>query len=215
MPSYDWFLVHANADKPRIRPIYEALTAAGVTVFLDEVSLLPGDVWPKEIPKAQKNSKGSLLCLSKNADAAWFLQEEVQDAIRLHRQSEHRLFPILLEADAQIPYGLNILQAVRLYDVGLPTLVQQVVTMTGKLTALPTPAPVSRPSTAQVVNAWTKLMPSMRKGILFLDFPEAAAHLAENRSPYEQAIDLVNWASLQGVFDRLVAAIRREGPALL
>ncbi|HNC95008.1 MAG TPA: toll/interleukin-1 receptor domain-containing protein [Myxococcota bacterium] len=217
MVRFDWFLAHASADKPRVLPLYNALLGAGLRVFYDEKSLFPGDIWPKEIPKAQRDSRGSILCLSKNTDSAWYLQSEVQDAIALHRQGEHRLFPILLEPDAITPYGLNIVQAARGWELGSAGLVQQLLAATQRLPSAAPAVPAPRPAPQAVVDAWCKLMPAMRKEILLFDLPGAAQHFSEGGSLRAHAIELSTWANLQGeaTVCALVSAIRREAPGLL
>lgn len=46
------FLCHARNDQIRVRDLYNRLTKDGVDVWLDKVSLLPGQAWEYEIRKA-------------------------------------------------------------------------------------------------------------------------------------------------------------------
>lgn len=41
--EYDVFLSHGSPDKVWVRMLYGLLTAAGVTGYLDEVAIAPGD----------------------------------------------------------------------------------------------------------------------------------------------------------------------------
>ena len=60
------FLCHASADKPAVRKLYRYLRQRGVSPWLDEVDLLPGQDWQVEIPKAIFSSDVIVVCLSKN-----------------------------------------------------------------------------------------------------------------------------------------------------
>lgn len=44
------FLCHASEDKETVRKLYHQLKADGVEPWLDEVSILPGQEWQREIP---------------------------------------------------------------------------------------------------------------------------------------------------------------------
>ncbi|MCP4658931.1 MAG: TIR domain-containing protein, partial [bacterium] len=43
------FLCHATEDKPAVRALYQRLKNAGVSAWLDEEDLLPGQDWRLEI----------------------------------------------------------------------------------------------------------------------------------------------------------------------
>ena len=50
------FLCHASQDKPAVRELYHKLRQAGLNPWLDEVELLPGQRWQREIPPAVRAS---------------------------------------------------------------------------------------------------------------------------------------------------------------
>ena len=43
------FLCHINEDKPLVREVYQRLKSEGFEPWLDEVDLLPGQLWDREI----------------------------------------------------------------------------------------------------------------------------------------------------------------------
>ena len=58
------FLAHASEDKEPVRRLYHDLKARGFEPWLDEMDLVPGQVWKTEIPKAIRQAGVFLACLS-------------------------------------------------------------------------------------------------------------------------------------------------------
>ncbi|MGB7946524.1 MAG: toll/interleukin-1 receptor domain-containing protein, partial [Candidatus Binatia bacterium] len=58
------FLAHASEDKPAVRKLYADLKHHGFDPWLDEIDLLPGQVWKNEIPKAIADAAIFLACIS-------------------------------------------------------------------------------------------------------------------------------------------------------
>lgn len=50
------FLCHSSADRIAVRELHRHLLVAGAIPWLDEVDLLPGQVWEREIPTAVRRS---------------------------------------------------------------------------------------------------------------------------------------------------------------
>lgn len=111
--TYDLFLAHPSADKPSARALYDLLQP-DVRAFLDERSIPPGADRDREIPAAQRASRGTVVLISSHADTAWYLRDEIVTAIALHRAAPgaHGLVPVLLEPGAALPYGLSHVQAI-------------------------------------------------------------------------------------------------------
>lgn len=109
-PRYDLFLAYPSANKPSARALYQLLQP-DVRVFLDEVSIEPGDRWDQVIPAAQRASRATVILISSHADAAWYLGHELVTAIALHRAGGHDLVPVLIDPGAPLPYGLSHVQA--------------------------------------------------------------------------------------------------------
>ncbi len=118
--GYDVFVAYARADEEIAEALYEALVEdAGLHVFLDRRSLLPGDVWDTAIPGAIADSRVVVALLSPvddSAGEAWYQKEELIHGIRYTRrnQESRRLVPVLLnglERD-ELPYGLGRLTTI-------------------------------------------------------------------------------------------------------
>ncbi len=76
------FLCHAKEDKPKVRELYRRLHADGVEVWLDEKSLLPGQDWRVEIPRAVKEADVVIVCMSPvSARKEGFVQAEINFAL--------------------------------------------------------------------------------------------------------------------------------------
>jgi hypothetical protein len=114
--SHDLFLAHAGADRAAAEELFDLL-APDVRVWLDTRSLMLGDEWPVEIPRAQRAAVATVILASRSADHAYYLRDEIHTAVALHRSfpDEHRAVAVFLDgrpADPmQVPYGLRILNS--------------------------------------------------------------------------------------------------------
>jgi len=105
--KYHLFLAHSGKDTETAVQI-KHLLGGSVSVFLDCESLLPGDVWDVEIPKAQQESLITVILISRNLEKSFYQREEIAGAIALSRDSRHRVVPVYLDdAIASAPYGLQ------------------------------------------------------------------------------------------------------------
>ena len=68
--AWDFFLAHAGADKEAAEAVYELLRPH-FKVFLDSLSLLPGDDWDREIALAQSRSAVTLVLVSSRTEKAY------------------------------------------------------------------------------------------------------------------------------------------------
>lgn len=114
---YDFFLAHASSDKPYARALSQALRERGFRVFLDEVSLAagrPGRAWVSSIPEAQIAAQATVVLVSDKIDRAWYLKEEIVQAIELSRRGAHDVIPVYIDGlprqMTDVPYGLKALQ---------------------------------------------------------------------------------------------------------
>ncbi len=223
-----YFLAHASADKPLVRQLHAALTRAGVSCFLDEVDVLPGDEWDLVIPRAQRACASTLVLVSARYDAAYYLRDEVHTAIAQGRKpgSEHRIVPIYVDGPPDpMPYGLRLKQGLDLAALGMDEVVARLVALAAKLTAggAPPAAPAPPPPACDRKQLYDALCEIQRVGgmfeeILAFELPGAASYIAPAMaSPAQRAGDLVQWASLQGgdTLDRLCRAARKRAPGLL
>jgi hypothetical protein len=112
MPAADLFLAHAGPDTSAAEQLFDLL-APDIRVWLDARSLLPGDEWPVEIPRAQRAAMATVILVSRNADHAFYLRDEIHTAVALHRTfpGQHRVVAVFLDGrpsdPMQVPYGLR------------------------------------------------------------------------------------------------------------
>jgi anti-anti-sigma factor len=114
------FLCHSSADKAAVRELHRRLLSAGARPWLDEVELLPGQIWEREIPAAVRRSDAVVVCLSLGSvGKSGYLQREIKYAIdAAEEQSDDSIFliPGRLEA-CEVPERLQRWQWVDLFAV--------------------------------------------------------------------------------------------------
>jgi formylglycine-generating enzyme required for sulfatase activity len=102
------FLAHAHEDKAQVRKLYADLKARGFDPWLDEIDLMPGQIWKTEIPNAIRHAEMFLACLSRRSiEKRGYVQREFRQA---------------LSAFAERPAGSIYLIPVRLDDCEVPDL---------------------------------------------------------------------------------------------
>jgi len=113
------FLCHASADKPAVRGLYKRLVADGVDAWLDAESLIPGQNWQVEIPKAIRESDVVIVCLSeKSINKEGYVQKEIKSALDVaDEKPEGTIFiiPARLE-ECKTPDRLSMYHWVDLYE---------------------------------------------------------------------------------------------------
>ena len=76
------FLAHAREDKAQVRQLYADLKARGLHPWLDEMDLLPGQIWKSEIRKAIREAGVFLACLStRSVGKTGYVQSEFRTAL--------------------------------------------------------------------------------------------------------------------------------------
>jgi len=115
------FLCHASEDKSRVRDVYSRLKAEGFAPWLDEVDLLPGQLWDQEIRRALKNSDFILIFFSQTSVAKrGYVQRELKLALNAWEENpEGQIHTIPIRLDAcQIPERFKPFQRVDLFMAG-------------------------------------------------------------------------------------------------
>ncbi len=109
--SYDVFLSHNNADKPRVRPLAGKLKAAGLRVWFDEWIIKPGDDIYLAIENGLQTARTLVLCLSPAALASdWVGLERSTVLFRDPSNAGRRFIPLLLEhAICRTPCGGTVM----------------------------------------------------------------------------------------------------------
>ena len=112
------FLCHSSNDKPAVRDLYSKLRSNQIDPWLDEQRLLPGQDWNLEITKAVRASDVVLVCLSRGAVKAGYIQKEIKYVLDVaDEQPEGTIFivPVKLE-ECEVPERLRQWQWVNLFE---------------------------------------------------------------------------------------------------
>src|SRR5436190_2223279 len=113
------FLCHSSGDKPAVRSLYSRLRGDGISPWLDEEDIRPGENWKIAISNAVKNADIVLVCLSKTSIAkTGFVQKEITFALdRAEEQPEGQIYliPVRLEP-CTVPERLSRWQWVDLFS---------------------------------------------------------------------------------------------------
>jgi len=107
--EYDAFIAAAGSDTVFSKGVYDALTTAGVNVFLASRSLDPGDVWDEAIPGALDRSNTVLVVVSSNTQKNWYQLDQIAAAIERAQERGVSVIPILIDGASakSLPYGLR------------------------------------------------------------------------------------------------------------
>ena len=113
------FLSYAREDKEKVENLYQKLSEAGFTPWMDKEDILPGELWQSCIQKAIKHSDFFLACLSANSvNRRGTLQREIKDALDTWQEmleDDIYLIPVRLE-DCEVPESLRKFQWVNLFE---------------------------------------------------------------------------------------------------
>lgn len=112
------FLCHSSQDKPAVRQLYGNLSSDGFDVWFDEVRLLPGQDWNREIIHAVRDADTVIICLSHSSvTKSGYYQKEIRltlDAADEKPDGAIFLIPARLE-ECNVPERLSRFQWVDLY----------------------------------------------------------------------------------------------------
>ena len=123
------FLAHASEDKLQVRELYNRLEARNFYPWMDQIDLVPGQDWERDIKDALRHADICLACLSKQAvGKEGFVQKELRYAMSVQAEKPPNsiyLIPVLLNQceipDLQFPellISLRSIYCVHLYLAG-------------------------------------------------------------------------------------------------
>jgi hypothetical protein len=221
-----YFIAHAGADAARAGELRDLLQPE-VAVFLDRVDLRPGDAWAERLSGAQRETLATVALLSDKVGPAYYLHEEIANAIALSRKDPqaHRLIPVWLDGvpkdPMEIPYGVRSLHALDAAEIGMAGVAVELKRLAAELEGRPPPEPAPKPAASfdrvEVFDALCRLLPAMFDEVLFR-VRAPVNQLAPATQPLSaRAMDLVQWAEIGGREQEtaLVGAIRKVVPGVL
>jgi hypothetical protein len=113
------FLSYAREDKEEVESLYQELSDAGFTPWMDTKDILPGERWKSSIQKAIQRSDFFLACLSANSvNKRGWIQREIRGALDMWQEKledDIYLIPVRLE-DCEAPERLRDFQWVDLFE---------------------------------------------------------------------------------------------------
>jgi hypothetical protein len=117
--DFDFFIAHAGPDDAAAERLYDLLTP-GSRPFLASRALRPGDDWDVIIADAQRHSAVTVVLVSRHTISAFYQREEIALAVdrSRHDPSRHRVVPIYLDGEVEVPYGLWIKHGIRVGEDG-------------------------------------------------------------------------------------------------
>lgn len=92
-PAVDFFIAHASADREYAERLY-ALLATRSRPFLDSRSLALGQPWDDQLQAALGRARVTVVLVSPHADQAYYLREEIAQAIDRARHGSHQVVPV-------------------------------------------------------------------------------------------------------------------------
>ena len=121
MPQGDRaFLSYSREDKEFVRRLGGDLKAAGANVWLDQLDIVPGDLWDRSIEDALNECPRMLVVLS----PASVNSRNVMDEVGFALETNKRLIPIVYR-ECKVPFRLSRIQQVDFrndYDLALQAL---------------------------------------------------------------------------------------------
>lgn len=213
---YVFFLAHAGPDTETAKELWKLLQP-DLRVFLDARSLSPGDEWDVELPRRQREALATVVLLSSNTEAAYYLREEIANAIAFQRNEpdKHRIIPVYLDGipkdPSRIPYGVRVRHALDAGELGMNGVARELRKVAALLSGAPpaslpddTPAPADR---IALFDALCSLLFTQFDEVLFrLGAPKQ--HMVPASEPLaRRALDLVQWVE-QGGSARLTSLSR-------
>lgn len=115
----DVFISYARSDKKKALELYNFLMNEGVSIWIDDKNLLPGQEWKLEIEKAILESKIFIACISNNSvNKRGFVQSELKKALEVADtipQGDIFIIPVRLDG-CEVPHSLSKYQWVDYFE---------------------------------------------------------------------------------------------------
>jgi tetratricopeptide (TPR) repeat protein len=114
---FDVFVSHSSVDKPWVHRLITDLKRYGVSVWLDENEIRPGDLFVKALEQGIEQSRAVALVVSPESMASGWVEQEYSRAVMLAQRKTDplQLIPVLRRT-AELPGFLAIRHAVNFHD---------------------------------------------------------------------------------------------------
>ena len=111
------FISYARSDRDLVVPFFEWLVGQGFDVWMDYVSIKPGQNWDFEIKRAFEKATFVLAFVShESVNRRGYVQRELKlalDKLAERLDDDIYIIPVLLDDDVEIPTKLRSIQAIR------------------------------------------------------------------------------------------------------
>lgn len=102
------FLAHNSLDKPQVKRIHEKLNQRGIGTWLDQVDLLPGQVYQDEIQRAISKSNAVAVFIGRKGLGDW-QDLELKTFVSNFVKQGCPVIPVLLPGVTEVPANLSFL----------------------------------------------------------------------------------------------------------
>lgn len=128
-PGYAAFLSYNSSDRADVVKLFEALEAYGLSIWMDEKGLTPGEVWSPRLQDAIEKSRCFVICVGQHGIGN-FQRMEISNCLKLAERENRRVLPVLLPggpARKLLPVNLRKYQGAHLRDGLSEAVVMQLV----------------------------------------------------------------------------------------
>lgn len=124
------YISYSREDAPFVNRLYEDLRHAGLSVWIDQEAIAPGERWAECVQRAIMESQNILVIITSNSMKSNWLSAEISIAVAAQRSDSRKfIIPILADEKAELPFFLSTFQALDFstrskYEHALPRLIQ-------------------------------------------------------------------------------------------
>jgi energy-coupling factor transporter ATP-binding protein EcfA2 len=124
LQHFDFFIAHASQDIGLAEQL-NGFLSRHATSFLASRNTRPGDPWDLTISDALHAADISVIIVSRSTKSAFYQRDEIAAAVSQARQigSNHRVVPVYLDRELDVPYGLWVLHGL---TVGVDGTIEQI-----------------------------------------------------------------------------------------
>lgn len=128
-PGYAAFLSYNRQDRGDVTKLFAALEAYGLSIWMDEEGLTPGEAWSPRLQDAIEKSRCFVICVGQHGIGN-FQRQEMENCLELAAREIRPVVPVLLPggpAWEALPTSLRCYQGTNLHDGLSETAVRRLV----------------------------------------------------------------------------------------